>query len=139
MTRNEGFRDSNFIGGSGNTIMGTFTDSQVVSVSGSQNTAAVHVSDSSVTMDPWGTLDRELARIRQRLEADRSNSVALVDRDDAIESVIATQGEISVADRANPEARRSMRLRIKGLIGIMAPVAEIIGGVAGLEAICQHL
>ena len=42
-------------------------------------------------------------------------------------------------DNTSPEARRSMRLRIKGLIGILAPVAEIIGSVAALEAICQHL
>jgi hypothetical protein len=48
-------RDSNFIGGSGNITSGTFTDSQVVSVSGSQNTATVYVSDSSVALDPWGT------------------------------------------------------------------------------------
>src|SRR5215471_7826348 len=139
MTGSEGFRDSNFIGGSGNITTGTFNDSQVVSVSGNQNTATVHVSDGSVALDPWGSLEKELARIRRRLEEDRSNSVALVDRDDAIEAVQAAQGEIPVADTTNPEARRSVRLRIKGLIGILVPVAEIIGGVAGLEAICQHL
>jgi hypothetical protein len=32
-----------------------------------------------------------------------------------------------------------MRLRVKSLIGILAPVAEIIGGVAALEAIWPHL
>jgi len=139
MTGSEGFRDSNFVGGSGNITIGTFTDSQVVSVSGSQNTAAVHVSDSSVALDPWGNLEKELARIRRRLEEDGSNSVAVVDRGDAIESVKGAQGELSATDYTNPEARRSIRLRVKGLIGILAPVAEIIGSVAALEAICQHL
>jgi hypothetical protein len=86
-----------------------------------------------------GNLDQELARIRRRLEEDGSNSVAVVDRDDAIESVKAAQGELSATDNTNPEARRNIRLRVKGLIGILAPVAEIIGGVAALEAICQHL
>ena len=139
MTGNEGFPGGNFIGGSGNITAGTFTDSQVVSVSGSQNTATVHVSDSSVALDPWGHLEKELARIRRRLEEDRSSSVAVADRDDAIESVKAAQGAISATDSTTPEARRSIRLRIKGLIGILAPVAEIIGGVAALEVIWPHL
>jgi hypothetical protein len=139
MTRNEGFPDRNVIGGSGNITSGTFTDSQVVSVSGSHNMATVSVSDSSVALDPWGQLEKELARIRRRLEEDRSNSVAAVDRDDAIASVKDAQDEASAADSTNPEARRSMRLRLKALVGILVPVAEIIGGVAGLEAIWPHL
>jgi hypothetical protein len=89
--------------------------------------------------DPWVLLAAELARIRQRLEEDRSGSVAMVDRDDAIASVEAAQGEVSATDKTSPEVRRSIRLRIKGLIGILVPVAEIIGGVAGLEAIWPHL
>jgi hypothetical protein len=137
MTGNEGSRGGNFIGGSGNIIAGTYTGSQVVGVSGSQNT--VHVSDSSVALDPWGALEKELARIRRRLEEDRTNSVDVADRGDAIDSVIAAQGEMSSTDNTSPAARRSMRLRIKGLIGILAPVAEIVGGVAALEAIWQHL
>ncbi|HEV2933509.1 MAG TPA: hypothetical protein VGY96_10280, partial [Streptosporangiaceae bacterium] len=95
--------------------------------------------DNSTTLDPWGDLEKELAQIRRRLEADRGSSVAVVDRDDAIASVKAAQAEASAADSASPEARRSMRLRVKSLIGILAPVAEIIGGVAALEAIWPHL
>jgi hypothetical protein len=139
MTGNEDFRGSNFIGGSGNITTGTFTGSPVVSVSGSNNTVTNQVSDNSVALDPWGNLEKELARIRQRLEADRGSSVAVVDRDDAIASVKAAQAEASAADGTSPEARRSIRLRVKGLIGILVPVAEIIGGVAGLEAIWPHL
>ena len=139
MTRNEGSPDRNFIGGSGNITTGPFTDSQVVSVSGSNNRVTAHVSDNSTTLDPWGDLEKELARIRRQLEAGRGSSVAAVDRDDAIASVKAAQAEASAADSTSPEARRSIRLRVKGLIGILAPVAEIIGGVAGLEAIWPHL
>src|ERR1700730_2740323 len=139
MTGNEDFRGGNFIGGSGNITSGTFTGSPVVSVSGSNNTVTNQVSDNSVALDPWGNLEKELARIRRRLVGDRGSSVAAVDRDDAIASVKAAQAEASAADSASPEARRSMRLRLKALVGILVPVAEIIGGVAGLEAIWPHL
>jgi hypothetical protein len=89
--------------------------------------------------DPWGPLARELARIRERLAEDRGDSVDAVDLDDAFGSVTAAEREISSTGDRGPDARRNMRLRIKGLIGILAPVAEIIGGVAALEAIVQHL
>lgn len=139
MTGNEDFRGGNSIGGSGNITTGTFTGSPVVSVSGRNNTVTTHVSDNSVALDPWGNLEKELARIRRRLEADRGSSVAVVDRDDAIASVKAAQAEASAADSTSPEGRRGMRLRVKALVGILVPVAEIIGGVAGLEAIWPHL
>jgi hypothetical protein len=92
-----------------------------------------------MALDPWGDLEKELARIRRRLEDDHGGSVAAVDRDDAIASVIAAQDEASAADSTSPEARHSMRLRLKALVGILVPVAEIIGGVAGLQAIWPHL
>ena len=89
--------------------------------------------------DAWEQLAEELTRIRQRLAENRGNSVSAVDLDDALESVEGAQDTYSNTDNTSPEARRSMRLRIKGLIGILVPVAEIIGGVAGLEAIWPHL
>jgi hypothetical protein len=140
MTGNEDLRGGHFIGDSGNIISGTFTGSQATNVSGSQNTATVRVTGTSAARDPWlERLTEELARIRRRLEEDCSSSVATVDRDDAIESVIAAEGEVAHRQDGSQAEGRSMRLRIKGLIGILAPVAEIIGGVAALEAICQHL
>lgn len=139
MTGNEDFRGGNFIGGNGNITTGTFTQSPVVNVSGRQNRVTAHVSANSVAPDTWGDLEKELARIRRLLEADRGSSVAAVDRDDAIASVKAAQAEASAADSASAEARRSMRLRVKALVGILVPVAEIIGGVAGLETIWPHL
>ena len=45
MTGNEDFRGGNFIGGSGNITTGTFTDSPVVSVSGSNNKVTTDVSE----------------------------------------------------------------------------------------------
>jgi hypothetical protein len=89
--------------------------------------------------DPWEPLARELARIRRRLAEDRGDSVDAVDLDDAVSSVTAAEREISGTGDRGPDAGRSMRLRIKGLIGILAPVAEIIGSVAALESILQHL
>lgn len=89
--------------------------------------------------DPWEPLATELARIRRKLAEDRGGSVDAVDLDDAVRSVIAAEGEVSGTGDRGPDARQSMRLRIKGLIGILAPVAEIIGGVAALEAIVPHL
>jgi hypothetical protein len=65
--------------------------------------------------------------------------VAAVDREDALESVADAENELTSTETRSPEARRSMRLRVKSLIGILAPVAEIIGGVAALEAIWPHL
>jgi len=89
--------------------------------------------------DAWEQLAEVLARIRQRLEEDRSNCVAAVDREDALGSVADAEDELTSTETRSPEARRSMRLRVKSLIGILAPVAEIIGGVAALEAIWPHL
>jgi len=129
----------NFIGGSGNITTGTFTNSQVASVSGSQNVATVYVSGTSVAQDPWGSLEKELARIRRQLEEDRSNSISVTDRDDAVEAVEAAQATLPATDRTNPEVQRNMRRCIKSLIGILTPVTQVIGGVAGLEAIWPHL
>jgi len=65
--------------------------------------------------------------------------VAAVDREDALGSVADAENELTSTETRSPEARRSMRLRLKALVGILAPVAEIIGGVAALEAIWPHL
>ena len=39
----------------------------------------------------------------------------------------------------DPDAPKKFRRRVKELLGVLAPVAEIIGGVAALQAILAHL
>ena len=77
----------------------------------------------------------ELERIRLLL-ANAQNQTAIADRDDAMESIVAVQGV--VASQGAGDSKR-LRMRVKGLIGVLLPVADIIGGVAALQAICQHL
>lgn len=89
--------------------------------------------------DRWEPLAKELARIRRQLADYHGEEVDAVDLDDAVRSVTAAEREIAGSPDRGQDARRTMRLRIKGLIGILAPVAEIIGGVAALETILAHL
>jgi hypothetical protein len=88
--------------------------------------------------DPWGALDAELARIRLRLQDDEGPA-ASDDRDDAADAVDDLQRILPDMEKGSADSQRKLRRRIRELIGVLAPVAEIIGGVAALEAILQHL
>ena len=136
MTRNKGFRDSNFIGGSGNITTGTFSGSQVVSVSGSQNT--VQVTDSSAASDPWlERLEKELARIRPLLENEHG-VVDPADRDDALDAVTTLQSDLPGITASGPGASETLRRRLRGLLGALDPVVKIIGTVATVQGILDH-
>ena len=136
MTRNEGFRGSNFIGGSGNITTGTFTGSQVVSVSGSQNT--VQVTDGSAASDPWlGRLEKELARIRPLLENEHG-IVDSADREDALDAVTTLQSDLPDITASGPGASETLRRRLRGLLGALDPVVKIIGTVATVQGILDH-
>ena len=89
--------------------------------------------------DPWEQLQRELTKIRQRLERDSDPTVAPDDHDDALEAVTALKDDLPGLRKNDPDTRRRLKQRVKALIGMLAPVAEIVGGVAALQAICQHL
>ena len=131
-------RQENVIFGDG--VISTGDKSRVNNAKGNWNRQAnADTATPAGGQDAWEQLAEVLARIRQRLEEDRSNSVAAVDREDALGSVADAENELTSTETRSPEARRSMRLRVKSLIGILAPVAEIIGGVAALEAIWPHL
>lgn len=93
---------------------------------------------SAEIQDPRRALEAELARIRLTLQADDGAADA-DDRDDAIDAVDGLQAVLPDLDEGDPVARKTFRRRIRALIGELAPVAEIVGGVAALEAILQHL
>jgi hypothetical protein len=136
MTRNEGFQDSNFIGGSGNITTGTFTDSQVVNVSGRQNT--VRVTDSSAASDPWlERLEEELARISGLLENEHG-VVDPADREDALDAVSTLQSDLPGIAASGSGASETLRRRLKGLLGALDPVVKIIGTVATVQGILDH-
>jgi hypothetical protein len=138
MTGSDGSRDSNFVGGSGNITTGTFTDSQVVSVSGSQNTATVRVTDSSAAPDPWlERLEEELARIRVLLESEHG-AVDVADREDALDAVTALQSDLPGIAASGSGASGTLRRRLRGLLGALDPVVKIIGTVATVQGILDH-
>lgn len=81
-------------------------------------------------------LQAELARARACLAGvqDRTD-----DDEDALEAIDRLHSE--VAQHPDPDQRglRRLRLRVRELIGVLTPVAGIIGGVAAFEEICRHL
>jgi hypothetical protein len=81
-------------------------------------------------------LQDELTRARQCLADDPASTV---DHEDAVEALDALQGEIAQDPDPDQRGLKVLRLRVKALIGVLLPVAEIIGGVAAFEEICRHL
>ena len=136
-------RSEHNITGSGIIITGgTIINSPVTSTSGARSPVTVGIPASA---GPWpGLLAEELARIRQLLEQDDDPGRA-IDRGDALGAVAAlqadvpgTQGGMSGGQDGAREPG-NLRRRVKELIGVLAPVAEVIGGVAALQEIVTHL
>lgn len=75
-----------------------------------------------------------MTRIRHCLKGD-DGRVASDDRDNAIDAVADMQLAMSDPEKGAVDSPRKLKRRIRELIGVLAPVAEIIGGVAALEAI----
>jgi hypothetical protein len=123
--------------GSGN-ITGEVSDSQVNIVTGDGALAYNEHTVSAAAQDPWPELRQELARIRLRLENNRA-PVTAADRDDAMKAVTDLEADVPRISESGPDAPIKLRQRVKGLLGVLAPVAEVIGGVAALEAILSHL
>ena len=116
----------NTIRGTGSIITGgTLTNSQVVatSVSGSPNPLIQQLQD-------------ELTRVRQCLA---SFEAPTADQEDAIEAIDALQHEVSEDLNPDQGGLRRLRVRVRQLIGVLTPVAGIVGGVAAFEEICRHL
>jgi|SRR5580693_3575550 hypothetical protein len=104
---------------------------------GNTQSASHNVADPAA-VNPWDELETELARIRVLLES-RDGDVASADRDDAIEFVGALSRDLPDLRQSGADGPKNLRQRIKALMGVLTPVAGLIGGVAALESICQHL
>jgi hypothetical protein len=123
--------EQNYSVGTGNIIKdSTITRSPITTVGGQAENK----------QSPWlAQLRAELARIRVLLEEVQNPAISADDRDDAIDAVRAFETMAASAQNSGQADPKGFRLRVKGLIGILAPVAEIIGGVAALQTILQHL
>jgi Family of unknown function (DUF5955) len=116
----------NTIVGTGNIVTGgTFTNSPVsaTSVNAPQNPLIRQ-------------LQEELARMRECLAGVQAPAD---DREDAMEALVELQDEVAQDPDPDQGGLRRLRKRIRQLIGVLAPVAEVVGGVAALEEICRHL
>ena len=127
-------KQHNVVHGDGNITAGVFTGSQVTNQRGSHN-----IVYGSGAPNPFvERLGNTLADIRSRLEIIQDPGF-LTDRDDALDGVTALETDLPSLTANEPDAPKKLRRRVKELIGVLAPVAEIIGGIAGLEQILQHL
>ena len=116
----------NIIAGTGNIVTGgKFINSQVVAetVSGPPNSLVRQLRD-------------ELTRARECLAA---VEVPTADHEDAMKAIDALQGQVARDPDPDQRGLGRLRLRIKQLIGVLTPVAEVIGGVAAFEEIWRHL
>jgi hypothetical protein len=128
MPKSEGNPSSrhNTIVGTGNIVTGgTFTDSQVsaTTVNAPQNPLIRQLQD-------------ELTRIRECLAGEQAPTD---DHEDALEAVAELQDELARNPDPDPGGLRRLRVRVRQVMGVLTPVAGIIGGVAAFEEICQHL
>lgn len=127
--------------GAGISVTGsTISGSQLTAVSGHSNRVVTTnqpegTNDDSALTAAQLKLSTQLAGIRELL-LEHHDPARATDREDAIEAVTALQADIGkqvITDR------RTLRQRIKALVGALRPVAEIVGGIAALEAIVRGL
>jgi hypothetical protein len=116
----------NTVSGTGNIITGgTFTGTEV---------SATTVN--APQKPPIQQLQDELTRMRECL----AGVQALTDdHENAMEAVAELQDELATDPDPDPGGLRRLRVRVRQVMGVLTPVAGIIGGVAALEEICQRL
>jgi hypothetical protein len=127
MPKSEGIPESqrNTIVGTGNIITGgRMIKSQVVAKTVSAQNPVIQ------------QLQDELSRARERLAGVQ---VPTADHEDAMEAVDELQDELGRNPDPDQGGLRRLRVRVRQVIGVLAPVAGIIGGVDALENICRHL
>ena len=116
----------NVIRGTGNIVTGgTFTHSQV-------SATTVNAPQKPLIQQ----LQDELTRMRECLAGVQAPTD---DHGDAMEALAELQDELARDPDPDPGGLRRLRVRVRQLIGVVAPVAEVVGGVAALEEICRHL
>ncbi len=128
MPKSEGNPGSqrNTVKGVGNIITGgTFTGSQV-------SATTVNAPQKPVILQ----LQDELARVSQCLAG---VDAPTADHEDAREAVAELQAELAKDPDPDQHGLRRLRKQVRQLMGVLTPVAGIIGGVAALQEICQHL
>jgi hypothetical protein len=124
---------------SGDGVINTGENSQVNNAKGDGNRqSASYAAPSPAGLDPWEQVGKELARIRLLLEGENSHA-ASADRDDAIEVVITLERDLPSLRESGTDASKRLRQRVKALVGVLTPVAGLIGGVAALQSIWQSL
>jgi len=127
--------------GAVNSVTGsTISGSPMTAVSGDSNQALITnqptgMSDDAALAAMRLGLGTQLGGILKLLLEDNDPARA-ADREDAIEAVTALQNDL---DKPELSDRKKLRQRIKGLIGPLKSVADIIGGIAALEAIVHGL
>lgn len=77
-----------------------------------------------------------LARAHESLAAVPDPTAA---QQDALDAVDLLQNEIDEDPDPAPDRLKRLRLQVRGLIAVLTPVAEVIGGVAAFEEILRHL
>jgi hypothetical protein len=133
---------NNTISGSGNIHSGGEVKYQgsMVNVSGSGNDTTVGTVVGSGTLSQWiGPIGQVLAKARYILESTpASNEV-----DDALAAIDETQQALDDPMTSGLNEPRMLRQRIKGLIGILTPAAQIATGlnsiITSFSEILKHL
>jgi len=81
-------------------------------------------------------LREQLAQAHESLAAVPDPTAA---QQDALDAVDLLQDEIDKDPDPAPDRLKRLRLQLRGLIAVLAPAAEVIGGVAAFEEILRHL
>lgn len=117
----------NTIYGAGNIVTGgKVTKSRVIA----------HTQNSTVQNSTVQDLRELLARAHESLAAVPDPTAT---QQDALDAVDLLQNEIDEDPDPAPDRLKRLRLQVRGLIAVLAPVAEVIGGVAAFEEILRHL
>lgn len=89
--------------------------------------------------DPLERLSEVLTRIIQSLAENSSPDVPPEAREEASQAATALKRDLPNLRKTEPGTRTTLRKRVKALIDLLAPVAEIIAGAAALDGILHQL
>jgi len=89
--------------------------------------------------DPLERLSEVLTRIIQSLAENSSPDVPPEACEEASQAATALKRDLPNLRKTEPGTRTTLRKRVKALIDLLAPVAEIIAGAAALDGILHQL